>query len=500
MQPIVEFQNISKEYPGVVANNNVSFEITRQSIHAILGENGAGKSTLVKILYGHVKPDKGQIIINSDLATINSPTTAQSLGINMVFQHFSLFESLTVAENLILGMSEKISLSKLNSKSESICNKYGFNLNLNSPISALSVGQRQSVEIVRSLLNNPEILIMDEPTSVLTPEEIKKLFKIIKKLVADGLTVIFISHKLDEIINLSDHVTIMRNGKVVSNLNTKNEDPESLGYKMLGYKVSKTKQINNINYSEDVLSLNNLSSYSQDPFTTNLNKINFKLKKGQIFGIAGVAGNGQKELMEILLNENDYEFNGDIIFKNININKLSTFQRKSLSISYVTEQRLGHSAVPEMSLSENILLSMNHKTDFKKGDFINFDRINSYANDVIKNFNVDTPSFKVKAGKLSGGNLQKFIIGREIMSNPELLILSQPTWGIDAGSEAFIKKSLIELSQSGVSIIIISHDLDELLEVCHNIAVLYEGSLSKSLNVENIDITKLGKYMGGLFD
>ena len=500
MQPIVEFQNICKEYPGVVANNNVSFKVKRQSIHAILGENGAGKSTLVKILYGHVKPDKGQIIINSDLATINSPTKAQSLGINMVFQHFSLFESLTVAENLILGMSEKISLSKLKSKSETICNKYGFNLNLNSPISSLSVGQRQSVEIVRSLLNNPKILIMDEPTSVLTPEEIDKLFKIIKKLVADGLTVIFISHKLDEIINLSDHVTIMRNGKVVSNLTTKNEDPESLGYKMLGYKVSKTKQINNINYSEDVLSLNNLSSYSQDPFTTNLNKIDFNLTKGQIFGIAGVAGNGQKELMEILLNENDFEFNGDIIFKNININKLSTFQRKSLSISYVTEQRLGHSAVPEMSLSENILLSMNHKAEFKRGDFINFDRINSYANDVIKNFNVDTPSFNVKAGKLSGGNLQKFIIGREIMSNPELLILSQPTWGIDAGSEAFIKKSLIELSQSGVSIIIISHDLDELLEVCHNIAVLYEGSLSKSLNVENIDITKLGKYMGGLFD
>ena len=224
------------------------------------------------------------------------------------------------------------------------------------------------------------------------------------------------------------------------------------------------------------------------------------MKKGQIFGIAGVAGNGQKELMEILLNENDYEFSGDIFFKDLNINNLSTFQRKSLSISYVTEERLGHSAVPEMSLSENIFLSMNHKSEFKKGDFINFEKINSYASDVIKNFNVDTPSHNVKAGKLSGGNLQKFIIGREIMSNPELLILSQPTWGIDAGSEAFIKKTIVELSQKGVSIIIISHDLDELLEVCHQISVLYEGSLSNPLNVEGINITKLGKYMGGLFD
>ncbi len=500
MQSIVEFQNITKEYPGVIANDNISFKIKKQSIHAILGENGAGKSTLVKVLYGHIKPDNGQIYINSNLKKINSPSVAQSLGINMVFQHFNLFESLTVTENLILGMNEKIPLSKLKKKSELISNKYGFNLNLNSPISSLSVGQRQSVEIVRSLLNNPKILIMDEPTSVLTPLEINKLFKILKKLVSDGLTVIFISHKLDEIINLSDQVTIMRNGKVVSTINTKNENPDTLGYKMLGYKVSKTTQQNHINGSKDILTLREISTFSKNPFTVNLNKINLNLKKGEIFGISGVAGNGQKELMEILLNENDFEFNGDIIFKNININNLSTLQRKSLSISYVTEQRLGHSAVPEMSLSENIFLSMSHKSEFKRGEFINFKKINSYAQKVINNFNVDTPSYNVKAGKLSGGNLQKFIIGREIMSKPELLILSQPTWGIDAGSEAFIKKSLINLSQKGVGIVIISHDLDELLEVCHNIAVIYEGSLSKPLSVENINITKLGKYMGGLFD
>ena len=324
--------------------------------------------------------------------------------------------------------------------------------------------------------------------------------KMIDGLVKDGLTVIFISHKLEEIINLSDYVTIMRNGKVVSTISTQNEDPETLGYKMLGYKVSKAKQVRDINFSKDIFNIKNLSTQSKDPFTINLNTIDLNLKKGQIFGIAGVAGNGQKELMEILLNENDYEFSGDIIFKDLNINNLSTFQRKSLSISYVTEERLGHSAVPEMSLSENIFLSMNHKSEFKKGDFINFEKINSYASDVIKNFNVDTPSYNVKAGKLSGGNLQKFIIGREIMSNPELLILSQPTWGIDAGSEAFIKKTIVELSQKGVSIIIISHDLDELLEVCHQISVLYEGSLSNPLNVEDINITKLGKYMGGLFD
>jgi len=500
MKPIVEFKNITKKYPGVIANKNISFSIEHNSIHAILGENGAGKSTLVKILYGHVKQDQGDIFVDQKNIKISNPSEAKKLGINMVFQHFSLFESLTVIENLILGIDKKLSMGELIQKSQSISTKYGFNLNLDSPISSLSVGQRQSVEIVRSLLNDPKILILDEPTSVLTPDEIKNLFKIVSNLVNDNLTVIFISHKLEEIIKLSNKVTILRGGEVVDTLITKNENPDSLGFKMLGYKIAKLKRNKIRDNSKILLSLNNVSTFNPDPFSVNLKNINLSLKKGQILGIAGVAGNGQNELMEIFLNENNETFNGDIIFKDKNINHLSTQDRKRLSISYVTEQRLGHSAVPEMSLTENVLLSMSHNKDFVKNGLINFKGISQHADQIIKKFNVNTPSIFSKASQLSGGNLQKFIIGREILSNPELLILSQPTWGIDAGSESFIRKTLIDLSLNGISIIIISHDIDELLEICHDVCVLYEGNLSKTLNVDQIDATQLGKYMGGLFD
>ena len=500
MSNIIEFQNISKFYPGVIANDNISFSIKQQSIHAILGENGAGKSTLVKILYGHSTQDSGQILINSKKIEIKNPFDAKKLGINMVFQHFSLFESLSVYENLILGIDENLSFKELKENTVKICTKYGFNLNLDSPVSSLSVGERQTVEIVRALLNKPKILILDEPTSVLTPFEIDRLFNIIKKLVKDGLTVLFISHKLEEIINLTNYVTILRSGKVVGTYETHQESPDSLGYKMLGYEVPALDKKQSINSKKPTFEIKNLSTINNDPFSVNLKNINLQIKKGEIMGIAGVAGNGQNELMNILTNESDENFQGEIIFKDINISKLSTYERRKLSISFVTEQRLGHSAVPEMTLEENVLLSLNFKSEFTKNTLINFNNISDYTKKIIKEFNVSAPSSISKAGELSGGNLQKFIIGREILSNPDLLILSQPTWGIDVGSESFIRKSLLELSEKGISILIISHDIEELIELCHQISVIYQGKISKSLTTENIDMTQLGKYMGGMFD
>ena len=500
MSNIIEFLNISKFYPGVIANDNISFSIKQQSIHAILGENGAGKSTLVKILYGHSAQDSGQILINSKNIEIRNPFDAKKLGINMVFQHFSLFESLSVYENLILGIDESHSFKELKENTVKICTKYGFNLNLDSPVSSLSVGERQTVEIVRALLNKPKILILDEPTSVLTPFEIERLFKIIKTLVKDGLTVLFISHKLEEIINLTNYVTILRSGKVVGTYETYKESPDSLGYKMLGYEVPDLDKKQSINSKKPTFEIKNLSTINNDPFSVNLKDINLQIKKGEIMGIAGVAGNGQNELMDILTNESDENFQGEIIFKDINISKLSTYERRKLSISFVTEQRLGHSAVPEMTLEENVLLSLNFKSEFTKNNLINFNNISDYTKKIIKEFNVSAPSSISKAGELSGGNLQKFIIGREILSNPDLLILSQPTWGIDVGSESFIRKSLLELSEKGISILIISHDIEELIELCHQITVIYQGKISKSLTTENIDMTQLGKYMGGMFD
>jgi len=497
---LLEIKDICKKYPGVIANNNVSFNIREGKIHALLGENGAGKSTLVKILYGLVTSDSGKIILNNKKIKFKTPSEAKATGVGMVFQHFSLFESLTVSENLILGLEEKISFKKLKYRAIEISKKYDLTLDLDSPISNLSAGEKQSVEIVRALLQEPKILIMDEPTSVLTPNESEDLFLILKKLTDEGKTILYITHKLDEVIKNCDEVTIMRNGNVITTCSAEGETKETLAIKMLGYRVnSPITDYSSIN--EKVLFQTiNLSKSFNDPFLTDLKNISFSVRQGEIFGIAGVAGNGQRELMELLTGENTTNAQGKIIFENKEIAKLSTKNRRKLSIGFVPENRLGHSAVPELSLSENILLSQFLGNDFSKMGILNFEKINSYTKNVIKKFNVKTPSEKVFAKNLSGGNLQKFVIGREVNSKPKLLIIFQPTWGVDTGAESFIRQSLIKLSKEGSSLIVISQDLDELIEITHHISVISNGILSKPLKTKKLDIEKLGMMMGGSID
>ena len=497
---LLEINNITKKYPGVMANNNVSFNIRNGKIHALLGENGAGKSTFVKILYGLVTQDSGSIYLNNKEIKFRNPSEARATGIGMVFQHFSLFESLTVSENLILGLEEKISFKKLKDKAIEISKKYDLTLDLDSPINNLSAGEKQSVEIVRALLQEPKILIMDEPTSVLTPNESEELFKILNKLTNEGKTILYITHKLDEVIKNCDEVTIMRNGEVITTCSAEAETKETLAVKMLGYKVNSpitdyTSIKNNI-----LFQVKDLSKEFNDPFLTDIKKVSFELKQGEIFGVAGVAGNGQRELMELLTGENIKNINGEVIFNNINITNLSTKSRRKLSIGFVPEDRLGHSAVPELSLSENILLSQFPGNKFSKMGIINFKEINNYTNNIIRNFNVKAPNELVSAKNLSGGNLQKFVIGREISSKPKLLIVYQPTWGIDTGAESFIRKSLIRLSKEGTSLLIISQDLDELIEITHSVSVISNGKLSKPFETKNLNIEKLGIMMGGEID
>ena len=497
---LITIDKIFKRYPDVVANNNVSFNIRKGKIHALLGENGAGKSTIVKILYGLVTPDSGSILLNNLVIKFKTPSEARANGIGMVFQHFSLFESLTISENLILGLEEKISFKKLKEKAIEISKKYDLLLDLDSPISNLSAGEKQSVEIVRALLQEPKILIMDEPTSVLTPIESDVLFKNLKKLTDEGKTILYITHKLDEVIKNCDEVTIMRNGNVITTCSAEGETKETLAIKMLGYRVnSPITDYNSIN-EEVLFQAIHLSKSFNDPFLTDLKNISFNVRQGEIFGIAGVAGNGQKELMELLTGENITNIQGKIIFENEEITKLSTKNRRKLSIGFVPEDRLGHSAVPELSLSENILLSQFLGNDFSKMGILDFKKIDLYTKDVIKKFNVKTPSEKVFAKNLSGGNLQKFVIGREVNSKPKLLIIFQPTWGVDTGAESFIRQSLIKLSKEGSSLIVISQDLDELIEITHHISVISNGILSKPLETKNLDIKKLGMMMGGSID
>ena len=499
-ESFIEFNNITKKFPRVIANNKVSFNINKSSVHALLGENGAGKSTLVKVLYGLLKPDEGHIIFNNEILKINSPSEARKKGIGMVFQHFSLFESLTVRDNLVLGIDENISYSKLQEQLKDISSKYNLPLDFDAPITSLSAGEKQRVEIVRILLQDPQLLIMDEPTSVLTPQEVESLFITLNALVKEGRTILYITHKLEEVIGLCNEVTIMRNGEVIDTSSTENHTAKSLATKMLGQKLEElTTDYKHIKDSNN-FKANNISCSFNDPFFTDLKNISFEVKEGEIFGIAGIAGNGQSELMDILIGENCSIDSGEIVFKKTNIESLDPQKRRDLSIAFVPENRLGHSAVPELTLSENILLSQFPKNNFSNYGILNKNFIEDYAKEVINNFNVVTPGSDAKASSLSGGNLQKFVIGREISSNPKLLIISHPTWGIDAGAEYSIRQSLVNLAKNGTSIIVLSQDIDELIEITHRIAVIYDGSLSESFITKEIDITKLGLLMGGKND
>ena len=338
---------------------------------------------------------------------------------------------------------------------------------------------------------------MDEPTSVLTPQEVENLFVTLNALVKEGRTILYITHKLEEVITLCNDVTIMRNGEVIDSCSTSGQTAKSLATKMLGQKLDELKtDYSHIKNSVSFIAKNVTCTFN-DPFFTDLKDISFQVNEGEIFGIAGVAGNGQTELMDILVGENTQIDNGEIIFNNQNIESFNPQKRRDLSIAFVPENRLGHSAVPELTLSENILLSQFPNNGFSKQGILNNNLINEYADKVIKKFNVVTPGSDAKASSLSGGNLQKFVIGREISSKPKLLIISHPTWGIDAGAEHSIRESLIELSRNGTSIIVLSQDLDELIEITHRISVIFEGKLSEALNTKEVDISKLGLLMGG---
>ena len=382
----IKFNNITKKFPRVVANDDVSFDIKKSSVHALLGENGAGKSTLVKVLYGLLAADHGTITFNDQELNISSPSEARNKGIGMVFQHFSLFESLTVRDNLILGIDKKISYSDLKNQLENISSKYDLPLDLDAPITSLSAGEKQRVEIVRILLQDPQLLIMDEPTSVLTPQEVENLFVTLNALVKEGRTILYITHKLEEVITLCNDVTIMRNGKVIDSCSTDNQTAKSLATKMLGEKLEDLKTDYSHIKNEISFSSKNISCSFNDPFFTDLKNISFDVNVGEIFGIAGVAGNGQSELMDILVGENTLIDSGELIFNNKNIEYFGPQKRRDLSMAFVPENRLGHSAVPELTLSENILLSQFPNNKFLKNGILNRNLIENYAIKVIKNF------------------------------------------------------------------------------------------------------------------
>ena len=460
----LEVSNITKSYGDLKANDNVSLNIKDSSIHALLGENGAGKSTLVKIIYGSLMPDSGEMKWSGNNYSPKNPFEARENGIAMVFQHFSLFESLTVEENIILGLDGVGLKQNFTDEILKYSKQYGLDVNPQQVVGDLSVGARQRVEIIRCLLQNPKLLIMDEPTSVLTPQEVSDLFVTLKKLADDGCSILYISHKLEEVREICSEATILRGGQLVQSCVPQEHSQKELAEMMIGKKLTELAR-SKINIGSEIFSINDLSQKSDDLYGVDLEKINLTIRQGSIVGIAGVAGNGQDELMELLIGEKS-SVDGVLIFNGQDVGSLGSHERRQLSMFFIPEERLGHGAVPDMSLDENMLLSRPDSSGMTSSGVIDWSSVASFSEKVIEDFNVQTPSSKMLAKSLSGGNLQKFMVGRELIRNPELLVVSQPTWGVDAGSANNIHQSLISLADNGSAILIISQDLDEILSLC----------------------------------
>lgn len=489
---------ITKQYPGCKANDEVFLNIEHGEIHALLGENGAGKSTLMKMLYGVVKPDAGEILWNGKTVKIDQPATARNLGIGMVFQHFSLFETLTVTENiaLVLGSeagNHKILAGRIKATSE----RYGMPLDPERRISSLSTGERQRVEIVRCLLLDLQLLILDEPTSVLTPQEVQALFKTLKKLTREGCSVLFISHKLHEVAELCDSATILRAGKVTGHCNPKNETPASIARMMVGDDIAISNETHRSLGSEVFVSIENLSTASKGMFDVALKNINLEVKKGEIVGIAGVAGNGQEELLKMLSGEEINRNAKAIKFAGQIVDPLCPLKRRRLGLAFVPEDRLGRGAVPDMDLCDNTLLTSFDSGLVKRG-FLKKAEITRLADKIIKKYKVKTAGNHSPAASLSGGNLQKFIIGREVEQEPQFLLMSHPTWGVDIGAQVAIHKAILQLRDRGCAILIISEDLDELYKISDRLGAICDGSLSGFVSPDKLPLVQLGQWMAGV--
>ena len=493
----LELINISKRYPSVVANDGIHLTVEPGQIHAVLGENGAGKSTMMKIIYGAVQPDGGQMAWNGREVEIANPSAARALGIAMVFQHFSLFDTLTVTENIALGLPADTDLAALAQRIEETAREYGLELEPQRHVHTLSVGECQRVEIVRALLAKPQLLILDEPTSVLTPAAVEKLFDTLRLLAAQGCSILYISHKLDEIRALCHTCTVVRAGKNVGVCDPSQETSASLSRMRIGAEPpAVTCQASAPGAA--MLSVKNLNLPKSHPFATELRDVSFTVRAGEIVGIAGVSGNGQQELLAALSGEDTRAVPGAIELGNVAAGRLSPGKRRALGFGFVPEERLGRGAVPDMSLADNILLSLQTPATIRHG-FLRRHAIVQRASEIIARFQVKAGGPQALARSLSGGNLQKYIVGREVLRQPTVLVVAQPTWGVDVGAAAQIRAELLALRDAGCALLVVSEELDELFEISDRLLVMAKGKLSPSLAVKDASVTLVGEWMSGLW-
>ena len=500
LTPLFGAYGIVKRFGSFTANDGVDLEIRAGEIHALLGENGAGKSTLMKILYGLLEPTEGVVTHKGDIVQLPNPEAARRLGIGMVFQHFSLCENLTVAENIALVMPKTLSGKALVERIAKLGADYGLHLDPDRPVWSLSAGERQRIEIVRCLLQDPSLVILDEPTSVLTPGEAEVLFDVLERLREEGRALLYISHRLDEVRRLCVRATILRAGKVVGACNPREETARSLAAMMVGNAVRKVTARQGVAAGKERLRLDRLTIPAPGLHATSLRDVSLSVAGGEILGIAGIAGNGQAELFAALSGETRAPDSGAVRIDGKPVGALGINARRRLGAAFVPEERNGHAAAPLMSLSENALLSRYPTAPLTRFGLIRLEAARELARRVIEAFDVRKASPDPAAGTLSGGNLQKFVVGREILAEPGVLVINQPTWGVDAAAASHIRQAVIDLSARGAAILVISQDLDELFEIAGSIAVLHDGTLSAAIPSGETSREAVGLLMGGSSD
>ncbi len=496
----LEMRNITKRFPGVLANTNVDFDVRAGEVHALLGENGAGKSTLMKVLYGLYDPEEGEIYLNGNPIKIDSPLDAINHGIGMIHQHFMLVETLTVAENVALGLpSSRGFLTDLDRVSERILELgkiYGLDIDPSAYIWQLSVGQQQRVEIIKALYRGAALLILDEPTAVLTPQEVKEFFVIMRQMVADGHGLIFISHKLHEIMDIGDRVTVLRDGRKIGTKMIADITKSELANWMVGREVSMTRELEEIPLGPARLQLKNVTCKS-DRGTPALRGVSLDVHSGEILGVAGISGNGQRELAEAITGLREVT-GGTILLEGQNVTNLRPGIMTERMLSYIPEERMRDGMIKDFTIAENMILREHHKSPFAENGFLMLKTIAKHSDNLIGRFRVKTPSRDTKAGNLSGGNIQKVVLAREISRQPRVLIAAQPTRGLDVGATEYVHAQLIEQRRNGTAIMMISEDLDEVMAVSDRIAVICEGEIMGIVPRDEATPEKLGLMMAGV--
>ena len=501
--PVLEAVGITKSFGDFRANDAVSFAIKPGEIHALLGENGAGKSTFVKLVYGLLQPDAGQFFWHGNPLTISGPQQARQLGIGMVFQHFSLFESLSVVENIQLALPAGEVLTSLSARIRELSDAYGLAVDPDAYVYDLSVGQQQRVEVMRCLLQNPSLLIMDEPTSVLTPQETNQLFSVLRRFADKDMAVLFISHKLDEICALTSRATVLRRGRNVGTMDTKGKSNRQLAELMVGTAVadisrhSESTEMIELADTPPVCRITKLQRPKSTAFAVALDDISFCANAGEILAIAGISGNGQDELMAALSGEWQPPTGDVIALEGRDISHFDPAARRRAGVGVVPEERNGHAAVPSMRLSDNALLTHHSLGQTVRHGVIDHAATKAIAAQIIQAFDVRVPNDDPVAAALSGGNLQKFVVGREILKSPRLLVVAQPTWGVDVGAAVSIRSAMLDLAAKGSAVIMISQDLEEVFAIAHKIAVLHDGRLSDVMPANRVTAEQIGLLMGG---